>query len=893
MPLTSGTRLGPYEILSPLGAGGMGEVYRAKDTRLDREVAVKVLPAALASNADFRQRFEREAKTISSLNHAHICALYDVGHQDGLDYLVMELLEGETLAERLKRGPLPTEQVQRYGIQIAEALDSAHRHGLVHRDLKPGNIMLTPSGAKLMDFGLAKPGAAPQGGSSLTAMPTQSTPLTAEGTLVGTFQYMSPEQIEGREADARSDIFALGSVLYEMATGRRAFEGKSQISVMASILEKDPPPMSELVPMTPPGLERLVATCLKKDPEERLQSARDVKLHLEWINEAGSKAGVPAPVLSRRKTRQRLAWGAAAALFVLASGFAAAYFREASVHPRTVRSYILPPDKTSFSFEASTGGPVLSPDGTRLVCEAVDATGKRLLWIRPLDSLTAQPLEGTEEATFPFWSPDSRSVGFFVSGKLKKIDTFGGPPETLCDVPGGRGGAWSPKGVIVFSPDAYGGLQSVPSAGGAPADLVPLDKARQETSLRWPEFLPDGKHFLYWGGNPTSTSQATNGLYLGSLDSKDKRFLFQSDSQGLYVPPGFILFLRDRTLMAQPFDAGGLKTAGEAFPVAEEVANPESYRLGHFSASLDGRLVYQTGDSAGVQVVLLNASGGDAGSVGEPANVIDIDLSPDGKRLAEEVQDTQTKNVDIWLVDLARNVRTRFTFNPAFDTFPVWSPDGSKVAFSSNRKGHSDIYVKSATGAGDAEPLLVSDSEKYVTDWSRDGRYLTFTQVDSKGKTLADLFLLPLFGDKKPIPLVQTQFLEGMGAFAPDGHWIAYQSNESGKSEIYITSYPQAGGKWQVSQGGGVSPRWEPGGKGLYYRTPDGKLMEASVTSNGSAVEVGTPHQVAKIQLGELPGNAWDFDPMPGGNGFIVMRPQRTESVPLVFVTHWSAGITR
>ncbi len=435
MDLTNGTKLGPYEIVAPLGAGGMGEVYKALDTRLDREVAVKVLPADLAANPDFKQRFEREAKTISSLSHANICALYDVGHEDGVDFLVMELLEGETLAERLKRGPLPAEQVQRIGIQIAEALDSAHRRGLIHRDLKPGNIMLTASGAKLMDFGLAKPGVVPQGGSSLTAMPTQTTPLTAEGTLVGTFQYMSPEQIEGREADVRSDIFALGSVLYEMATGTRAFEGKSQISVMASILEKDPPSMSELIPMTPPALERLVRTCLAKDPEDRFQSARDVKLQLEWVAEAGSRAGVPAPLVSRRKSRQRLAWGAAAVLFLLASGFAAAYFREASVRPSSVWSYVLPPDKTNFDFDANVGGPVLSPNGKRLVFEANDKTGKRLLWVRPLNSLTANPLEGTDGATFPFWSPDSRSVGFFASGKMKKIDTFGGPPQVLCDAP--------------------------------------------------------------------------------------------------------------------------------------------------------------------------------------------------------------------------------------------------------------------------------------------------------------------------------------------------------------------------------------------------------------------------------------------------------------------------
>ena len=893
MNLEAGTRLGPYEIVAPLGAGGMGEVYLARDTRLDREVAVKVLPELLCASADFKQRFEREARTVSSLNHPNICALYDVGSHEGREYLVMELLRGETLAERLKRGPLPADQVRRYGMELADALDRAHRQGIVHRDLKPGNVMLTPSGAKLMDFGLAKPGFPQNAASGLTAVPTQTTPLTAEGTIVGTFQYMSPEQVEGKEADPRSDIFALGAVLYEMATGKRAFEGKTQISVMAAILEKDPPSMSALQPMTPPALERLVYTCLRKNPEERLQSARDVKLHLEWVDEAGSRAGVPAPLAARRRVQHRLAWLAAAAFAIVAAGLGAAYVHATSGRPKPVWSYILPPEKTSFSFDASTGGPVISPDGTRMAFPANDPSGRRLLWVRPLSSLTAQPLEGTEDATFPFWSPDSRWVGFFVSGKLKKIDTFGGPPQTLCDVPGGRGGSWSPKGIIVFAPDVYGGLQRVPSAGGAPTDLIAIDKSRQQTSLRWPCFLPDGRHFIYWGGNPTSTSQTTNGLYLGSLGEPKQSFLFQSDSQGLYAPPGYLLFLRERTLMAQPFDADGLRTTGEAFPVAEEVANPQSFRLGHFSGSLDGRLVYQRGENGRMQVLRLNSSGGDAGSVGEPTDVITIRLSPDGQRLAEEVQDSQTKNVDIWIVDLARGVKTRFTFDPAFDTFPVWSPDGTRLAYSCNEKGHFDIYVKSATGAGDADALLVSDGDKYVTDWSRDGRYLTFTQIDSKGKNLADLFLLPLSGDRKPVPLVQTQFQEGSGVFSPDGRWIAYVSNESGKGEIYITSFPVSGGKWQVSQGGGTNPRWKPDGSGLYFRTPDGKLMAVSVVSKGPAVEVGTPQQEAKIQLGEQASNLWVYDALPKGGGFIVLRPERTESVPLVFVTHWPQGIRR
>jgi Tol biopolymer transport system component len=645
--------------------------------------------------------------------------------------------------------------------------------------------------------------------------------------------------------------------------------------------------------MAPPALERLVQTCFKKDPEERLQSARDVKLHLEWIGEAGSRAGTPAPLATRRKTRQRLAWTLVGACGILAAGFAFAYFREASVRPRPVRSYVLPPEKTSFAFDAATGGPVLSPDGTRMIFAAVDASGKKILWVRPLDSLTAQPLEGTEEASFPFWSPDSRFVGFFVPGKLKKIDTNGGPPQTVCPAANGRGGSWSAKGVMVFAPEIYGGLQRVPSAGGTPTALTELDKSHQQTSHRWPVFLPDGDHFLCWAGNPTSTTQEANGVYLGSLEEKEMRFLVQADSDGLYCPQGYLLFLRDRSLMAQPFDAGGCKTTGEAFPVAEEVANPQSFRRGCFSASRDGSLVYQTGENGRMQAVWLNSTGGDAGTVGDLAFIMAIRLSPDGQRVAEAVQEGQTKNVDLWLLDLARGVKTRFTFDPSPDMNPVWSPDGSRVAFSSNQKTHFDIYAKSATGSGDKEPLLISDADKYTTDWSRDGRYIAYTQLDSRGKTQADIFVLPLAGERKPYAFLQTEFAEGNAVFSPDGHWMAYQSNESGKGEVYVTSFPKAGGKWQVSQGGGAVPRWRHDGAGLYYRMPDGKLMEASIASKGTALEVGTPFQVSKIQLGEFGPNQWVVEPSPKDDRFLVLRPEKTASTPLTLVTHWPEGIKR
>jgi serine/threonine protein kinase/Tol biopolymer transport system component len=933
--MNSGTRIGPYEVVGALGAGGMGEVWRATDTRLGRQVALKLLPEDFAADPERHARFEREAKVLASLNHPNIAVLYGLEHLTAGDgrsalgdgsrspsdpsarpstgsepgarspephverasravhVLVMELVEGDDLAQRLARGPIPTDEAFAIALQVAAALEAAHDKGIVHRDLKPANVKVTPAGTvKVLDFGLAKAWEAEGANTNPSLSPTITAHHTREGVILGTAAYMSPEQARGKPVDRRADIWAFGCLVYEMLTGTQTFAGDTVTDVIAAVVTRDPD-WSALPPGVRPRSREVLRRCMEKDPKRRYRDIGDVRFELEESLSAPAPTPAPvatvaAPVAARRSL---LPWIVAGLGLALAAGLGAAYLKAASVHPKAARAYILPPEKTSFDFDASVGGPVLSPDGTRLAFAATDASSRKLLWVRPIDSLTAQPLEGTDDASFPFWSPDGRFVGFFVAGKLRKIDTLGGPPQTICASSSGRGGTWSSAGVIVFAPDTYGGLQRVPSAGGAPATLTEIDTARKQTSQRWPFFLPDGRHFVYWAGNPTATTQDTNGIYLGSLDDKEQRFLFPTDSNAVYCPPGYVLFLRDRSLMAQPFDAGAAKATGEAFPIAEEVANPQSYRLGCFSAARDGTLVYQTGENGRVQAIWTNASGGELETVGELGLIYTIRLSPDGGRLAEAVQDPQTKNVDIWLLDLARSVKTRFTFDPAVEYYPVWSPDGSRIAFSSNQKGHFDIYVKNAGGAGEPELFFASDEDKFVSDWTSDGRFLTFTELNPKGKTQADLWTLPLAGDRKPSVFLQTQFNEANATFSPDGRWAAYQSDESGKNEVYVTTFPTPSGKWQVSQSGGVEPRWRHDGAGLFFRALDGKLMEAAVTAKGAVVEVATPHEASKFRLGEFGFRFWVYGAAPKDDRFVVLRPEKIESMPLTLVTQWMGGI--
>jgi Tol biopolymer transport system component len=912
MTLVPGSRLGPYEVVSPLGAGGMGEVYKAKDTRLERTVAVKVLPQHLSSSEEMRQRFEREAKTISQLSHPHICALYDVGSHEGTEYLVMEYLEGDTLAGRLAKGALPLEQTFKSGIEIADALDKAHRQGIVHRDLKPGNVMLTKSGVKLLDFGLAKvfeqpldaagreQAAAkqhPMAKLSQTAIPTVmgSPNLTQEGTILGTFQYMAPEQLEGKEADARTDIFAFGAVLYEMATGRKAFEGKSQASLISAIMSSEPAPISTVQPMCPPALDRVVKMCLAKDPEDRWQSAGDVGKELKWIAE-GSQAGVPAPVTARRKKRERLAWGMTTLILLLALaaaiGAAIRYAHRAAALSRPMRASIVLPEKTALR------GVAVSPDGRRLAFVAREASGNNLLWIRPLDSLAAQPLPGTENPSFPFWSPDSRFIGFFADGKLKKIDASGGPPQTLCDVPISRGGTWNREGVILFAPIASP-VYRVSAAGGLATPVTRFDTSRGEITHRWPFFLPDGRHFLYLVAVFGSGGQQEKmGIYAGSLDSKEEKLLLHANSNVAYVPSfaraseGYLLFFRDGSLLAQPFDAAGLRITGDPFPVAEQIQYfPQTY-LALFSVSEDGLLLYQPRSaSAGSRLVWFDRNGKEIGSLGTPGNQANPRISPDGKRVALDITDSKTGNTDIWIYESSRGIATRFTFDPAEDTTPIWSPDGSRIVWGSNRKGSGqDLYQKDSSGAGSEEALFQSGSGKVPTDWASDGRFILHRATDPNTR---GLWVLPLTGDRKPIPFVKTT--SDTGQFSSDRRWVAYSSNESGKWEVFVVPFSGPGGPWQVSTAGGSEPRWRRDGKELFYLAPDGKLMVVEVKP-ASAFEAGEAKPLFQTRRREHVSSTdlFSYDVSADGHRFLVNTDVgEVSSSPLTVVLNWAAELRK
>jgi Tol biopolymer transport system component len=886
LTLTAGARLGPYEIQAPLGAGGMGEVYKARDTRLGRSVAIKVLPARLSQDAELRERFEREAKTISSLSHAHICALYDVGREDGTDYLVMELLEGETLAARLAKGPLPTEQVLRFGVEVADALDKAHRQGIVHRDLKPGNIMLTKSGVKLLDFGLAKwqGKATPAVLSGLSAMPTHATPMTAEGSILGTFQYMAPEQLEGKEADGRSDIFALGAVLYEMASGKKAFEGKSQASLIAAILEHEPPSLATTQPTTPAGLDRLIRNCLAKDPDERIQTAHDAMLELRWIGE-GSQAGLPAPVSARRKSRELVAWIGLAAVSAVAAWLALGPSRRAPARENVFRSSVLLPEKVSFQAVA------ISPDGTRLAFTGEDETGKGLLWLRPLDSFKSQPLAGTENAVLPFWSPDGRYIAFFASGKLKRIEASGGSPLALYDIDG-VGGAWGPNGDILFAAPT-GPIYRLPASGGKAVAVTKLDEARHETSHRYPFFLPDGRHFLYAAFNLAGSPQdEANRLYVGSLDSSEGKPLTPLSSNPVYSQ-GYLLFMRGGTgsgsLLAQAFDPERLEIRGEPLTVAESIsANLGYYNFASFSVSHNGVLVY---DSALLSTRLewLDRAGRPVGRFGEAGQYGFPRISSDGARIAFTMYDTGIDKDQIWIGDVARGVQTKLTAGPGENSQPVWSPDGFRIAFGSDRKHQGDLLVRASSGASGDEALSDEPGQKGPFDWSRDGRFLLYFDRPASGSRRPRLSVLPMFGERKPFVLYGPVDRNiGAAGFSPDGRWAVFGSDESGRFEVYAVSFPDGKRKIQISNAGGGGARWRADGRELFYRGPVRKLMVVDV-GPGADLKVGTPRP-----LFDLPAGTAGWDVTPDGQRFLVNVPVvESNAVPLSLVLNWTAGLRK
>jgi len=893
MALASGTKLGPYEIQSAIGAGGMGEVYRGRDTRLERIVAIKILPTHLSENREARQRFDREARVISSVSHPNICTLYDVGHQDGIDYLVMEFLQGETLADRLRKGPLPIEQVLRYGIEICEGLDRAHRSGVVHRDLKPGNIMLTKTGAKLMDFGLAKAAVAGAGdpASSLTATlgtpPGSHThPLTAQGTVVGTFQYMAPEQVEGKEADARTDIFALGAVMYEMLTGKRAFEGKTAASAMAAVLERDPAPISSLQPMTPPALERLVKTCLAKDPDERWQTAHDVKLQLRQMAEgAPSSSAVTAAaaiIAPARKRTSLWSWLPAAVLAVLAaSALVMAYLANQKSAP-LLRVELNAPDKTRFNLSGDNSGPaMISPDGRYIVFSASGSDGTRL-YLRLLDSVMAQALSGTEGGLFPFWSPDSRSIAFFTAEKLKRVDVSGGAPVTICDSVLGRGGSWGPDGTIVVALSYNTALSRVPASGGTPTSITQLD-ASKYTSHRWPWILPDGKHFLYNAVNHTSPASPDTAVFYASLDGKENRLLFHNLSNAIYAS-GRVLFMRENTVLAQPFDPASGKLSGEPETLRENAQYDPALWRENLSASDNGMMLFSSGAAAGSEMLAwFDRSGKQLGTVGEQGSYQELSISPDEKKVA--VTDADNAAAIIWIYNFDGKPKTRLSFNTGVDRTPIWSPDGREIAFTSHQQG--EISVKSIGGGTPEETLLTSAEAPIagIADWSRDGRFLMFTK-DFK------VWMLPLFGERKPYAYTPTKVLTSQitaGVFSPDGRWVAYVATDPGAPpELYVSPFPWTGARWQVANAMGSQPQWRGDGKEIfYYDLSD--IIVTEVDGSGSTFQVGSTKHLFHAPLRGLAGR--EFGVTRDGQRFLAIVPREGASQSLTLVQNWPAEL--
>jgi serine/threonine protein kinase len=888
MTLTSGTRLGPYEIQSQLGAGGMGEVYRARDTRLDRTVAIKVLVSHLSSSPELKQRMEREARAISALNHPNICHLYDIGSETGTDYLVMEFLEGETLADRLGKGALPLGEALRIAIAVAEALAFAHQHGIVHRDLKPGNIMLTKAGAKLMDFGLAKSVAAGTVGSQasaplLSAVNTLTdaspiTPLTTVGTVIGTIQYMSPEQIEGKPADARSDLFALGAVLYEMLTGTRPFLGKSQISVASAILEHNPEPLSAVQPLTPASLEYVVNTCLAKNPDERFQNAHDVALQLRWIAQRASSSSSAAQPGAQAHSRERIAWLVAAVLAVLLIGLAAWW--RGSRAPETISYFDAP-----LSFEAQDV--VIAPNGHTVVISGHgESQRNNVLWIYEPGSQEAKPIPGTEGANFPFWSADGRSLGFFADGKLKRMDLAGGPVQALCDAPTGRGGTWNKDGVILFTPNGLlgVGLYRIPASGGTPVQISSPDRSLNEDSHRWPFFLPDGVHYLYSAIN-LSGQQELQSIYMGALDSNEKRLVIRARGNAAYVDLGYLFFYRDRTLFAQRFDLKDFKLTGEPVPLFPDIGFAPRIAKAAFSASSSGLLVTQRAGESESQLVWYDRNGHEVGVATKPGVYGNIALSPNGRFIASDTTDPVSQNTDVYTFAIDTGEAKRLTFDPAIDSMPVWSPDGKRILFGNNHQPKFDLYLKNSDGSEEEKIIPQDGSDRFPNDWSRDGKYILYERgADLWYATVADL---------RPAQFLKAVSTLKTARFSPDGKWVVYSSNESGKWEIYVTTFPDAHGKWQVSTAGGTQPRWRGDGKELFYLSPDDKLIAVPVKT-GANFETGTPATLFQAYPRETvaaTSEQFFYDVSQDGQKFLINTQLKSAIRPMSVVQNWPSKL--
>ena len=874
MLLAAGTRLGPYEILAPLGAGGMGEVYRARDVRLERTVAIKILPAQFCSDSVHKQRFEREAKTISNLNHPHICVLHDIGHQDGIDYLVMECVEGETLAKRLEKGPLPLDQLLKLGAQIADALDKAHRNGVVHRDLKPGNIMLTSGGAKLLDFGLAKLVAPPASLATLTATKRES-PVTEQGTIVGTFQYMSPEQVEGKELDGRSDIFSLGAVLYEMVTGQKAFAGKSQLSVASAILEKEPTPISVLKPMTPPAVDHAIRRCLAKDPDDRWQTARDLALEMKWIAEVALLPGAAASSSTKKQVSPAMAWGFATTFLLALVAIVATLFLRPAVRVQSIRASLLPPPNSSFL----PNNFAVSPDGRQLAFVALGSDGKTALWVRALSASGAQQLNGTEGASFPFWSPDSRQIGFFADARLKTVDVASDAVQVLCDALFAWGGTWNRDGTIVFGPDLRGPLYRVPAGGGAPAPVTRIVRKGSIQTDRWPFFLPDGKHFLYLADWSSPADPQGDGIYIGSLDAGEGKLVSAELQGNVFFASGHLLYVRARTLMAQPFDTDRLETTGSAIPLTEqELEQRISYAIFGFSVSQNGVLIFQSAADSASRLVWYDQSGKEAGQLPD-VGYADPSLSPDGRFLAVSSDDQHNGKHFIRVYDFKRGISTRLTSN-GDEHYPVWSRDGKQIAYRTGGIA-GDCYEVPADGSGPPKILLKSDVRAGPQDWSPDGRLMFMTVSDQHPFPSLEVYSP---SDHKIEPFAA----EGVEAkFSPDGKWVVYVGPGRG---ILVEPFPGPGRRTQVSTGTAAQPRWSRDGRQIFFIQSDRKLIAVSFDpKTGTA---GAPRVLFQTRIAAERIANWQYDVAPDGRFIINSLPSNTAS-PLTLITGWDAALAR
>jgi serine/threonine protein kinase len=893
--VTPGTRVGQYEILSALGAGGMGEVYRATDTVLKRQVALKVLPPEVANDPERVARFQREAEVLASLNHPNIAHLYGLERSGGALALVMELVEGPTLADRVARGAIPIDEALPIAKQIAEALEAAHDQGIIHRDLKPANIKVREDGTvKVLDFGLAK-ALDPTSGvglpvSTLANSPTITSPalMTGVGVLLGTAGYMAPEQAKGRPADKRSDMWAFGAVLYEMLTGRRAFDADDVSDTLARVLMKDPD-WAALPADTPQAVRKLLRRCLEKDRKRRLDSAAAGRLETEEALTAPSAAGGPS-VSSAPSRSSAIVWKVAtASLALLLLGAVAAAYMFRAATPVVTRFFVFPPEKTTFVISVSPAtSAAISPDGRKLAFTARDEAGKTLLWVRSIDALTAQPLVGTDDATRPFWSPDNRFIAYFAQSKIMKVAASGGPPQTVVSqTVGARGGAWNRDGIIVFNNGPGQPLFRVSSAGGQPSPLT-----RQVTAGQaFPSFLPDGHHVLFYN---LGTGNETSGIYVVSLDTGESKRLLGADSGAIFTPAsGQLLFVRQGTLMAQPFNPKTLTLGDEPLPIAEHVESSTAPGEVAFSVSDSGVLAYGVGagtSAAGLQMVWLDRQGKPLGTVGPSANYRGLDLAPDEQHVAVHRHDEG--GGDIWITD-TRGTTSRFTLDASDNSSPIWSPDGSRIVFGSLRNGKWGLYVKPSNMAGNEERLIESDQPIVPTSWSPNSDAIVYVMTDPK--TGRDLWLLPLSGDRKPIALVHTTSTEDHGQISPDGKWLAYSSNETGQNEVYVQTFPTRAGWWPISTDGGYFPRWRGDGRELFYmdRTSGGNLIAVDVNAVGSVFVVGKPKVLFDSGYLNLahPTPYHTYATSPDGQRFLIPRPPiKTADAgpsPIVVVLNW------